>query len=52
MFAQHFPYYDFYNSEKLVDEFLLNVRNKISSVLAGRENCNFSIMCGFSIENK
>ena len=32
-FAQHSHDYDFYNAEKLVDEFLLNVKNKIGSLI-------------------
>ena len=51
-FAQHLLDYDFYNSEKLVDKFLLNVKHR---VLVGRSNTtgngNFNIMCGSSIEN-
>ena len=51
-FGQHLHYYDFYNSEKLVDKFLSNVRNKFSTVSSRRRGDNFSIVCGFSIENK
>ena len=52
-FAQHSQDYDFYNSEKLVDNFLLNVKHR---VLVWRSNTtgngNFNIICGSSIENK
>ena len=52
-FAQHSQDYDFYNSEKLVDNLLLNVKHR---VLVWRSNTtgngNFNIMCGSSIENK
>ena len=37
---------NFYNAEKLVDEFLLNVKNKVASF-----NLNFFIKRGFSLEN-
>ena len=45
-FAQYSHDYDFYNSEKLVDDFLLNVKNKV-----GRSNNVFFIKCSFSLEN-
>ena len=45
-FNEHSSYYDFFNSEKVVDEFLSNVRRKIM-----RTNEYFLIRCGFSIEN-
>ena len=38
--------YDFYNSEALIDEFLLNVKNKIE-----RSNADLFVRCGFSLEN-
>ena len=43
-FAQHLHDYDFYNAEKLVHDFLLNVKNRI-----GRSSSNFLIKCGFSL---
>ena len=36
----------FFNAEKLVDKFLLNVKNRV-----GRSNSDFFIKCGFSLEN-
>ena len=36
----------FFNSEKLVDEFLLSVKSKIFC-----SNTDFYIRCGFSLEN-
>ena len=45
-FAQHSHDYDFCNSEKLVDNFLLNVKNRV-----GRFSNDFLIKCGFSLEN-
>ena len=45
-FRDHSSSYDFYNSRKLVDEFLTNVKNLIK-----RRNQYFIIRCGFSIEN-
>ena len=38
--------YDFYNSEALIDEFLLNVKNRIE-----RSNADFFVRCGLSLEN-
>ena len=46
MFTQHSGDYDFFNAEKLVDEFLLNVKNRV-----GRSYSDFFIKCGFSLEN-
>ena len=37
--------YGFYNAEKLVDQFLLNVKNKVA-----RSNVDFFIKCGFSLD--
>ena len=45
-YSEHSSYYDFFNSEKVVDDFLSNVRRKIK-----RTNEYFLIRCGFSIEN-
>ena len=42
----HSQYYDFYNSENLVDEFLFNVKNKIQ-----RTDVDFYVKAGFSLEN-
>ena len=42
----HSSFYDFYNLESIVDEFLFNVRNKIQ-----RSNVEFLIRSGFSLEN-
>ena len=38
--------YDFFNSESVVDEFLLNVKSKIQ-----RSETDFFIRCSFSIQN-
>ena len=38
--------YNFYNAEKLVDDFLLNVKNRV-----GRSDNIFFIKCVFSLEN-
>ena len=46
IFAQHSLDYDFYNAEKLVEEFLLNVKNRVT-----RYNVDFFIKCHFSLEN-
>ena len=45
-FSEHSSFYDFFNSEKVVDDFLTNVRKKIR-----RSNTYFLIRCGFSIEH-
>ena len=45
-FQEHSDSYDFFNSEKLVDEFLLWVKSKIF-----RSNTDFYIRCGSSMEN-
>ena len=45
MFQENSSIYDFYNSEALVDEFLLNVKNRIK-----RSNTDFFIRCGFSLK--
>ena len=45
-FSEHSSFYDFFNSEKVVDDFLTNVRKKIK-----RTNTYFLIRCGFSIEH-
>ena len=45
-FTQHSLDYDFYNAEKLVDEFLLNVKNRVT-----RSSVDFFIKCGFCLEN-
>ena len=45
-YSEHSSYYDFFNSEKVVDDFLSNVRRKIK-----RRNEYFLIRSGFSIEN-
>ena len=45
-FSEHSSFYDFFNSEKVVDDFLTNVRTKIK-----RTNEYFLIRCGFSIEH-
>ena len=47
MFVQHSQDYDFYNSEKLVDDYLLNVMSRIRT----SEEGDFIIKCGFSLEN-
>ena len=46
-FSEHTTYYNFYNSEKLVDNFLLNVKNCVKRSSPGK----FIIKCGFSLEN-
>ena len=45
-FQEHSESYDFFNSEKLVDKFLLLPKSKIF-----RSNTDFYIRCGFSLEN-
>ena len=45
-FQEHSDSYDFFNSKKLVDEFLLLVKGKIF-----RSNTDFYIRCDFSLEN-
>ena len=45
-FDQHLHDYDFYNAEKLVEDFLLNVKNKV-----GRSDNDVFIRCGFSLKN-
>ena len=45
-FSEHSSFYNFFNSEKVVDDFLSNVRRKIK-----RTNEYFLIRCGFSIEH-
>ena len=45
-FQEHSGSYEFFNSEKLVDEFLLLPKSKIF-----RSNTDFYIRCGFSLEN-
>ena len=45
-FAQHSHDYDFYDLEKLVDDSLLIVKNRV-----GRSNNDFLVKCGFSQEN-
>ena len=45
-YQNHSNYYDFHNSESLVDEFLLNIKNKIQ-----KSAVNFLIRCGLSLEN-
>ena len=45
-FSDHSDFYDFFNSEKLVDDFLTTVRRKIK-----RSNEYFIIRGGFSIEH-
>ena len=45
-YREHSCFYDFFNSEKVVHDFLSNVRGKIR-----RSNEYFLIRCGFSIEN-
>ena len=45
-YQNHSSFYDFYNSESVVDEFLFNVKNKIQ-----RSNVEFLIRSGFSLEN-
>ena len=46
-FAKHLQDYDFKNSEKLIDDFLLNVKSRIRRSVEG----DFIIKCGFSLEN-
>ena len=48
IYQNHSSNYDFYNSESLVDDFLLNVKNKIE-----RSDIDFFMLmrCGFSLEN-
>ena len=45
-YQDHSTFYDFHNSESVVDEFLFNVKNKIQ-----RSNADFLIRSGFSLEN-
>ena len=45
-FQEHSDSYDFFNSEKLVDEFLLSVKSTIF-----RSYTDFYIRCTFSLEN-
>ena len=45
-FQEHSDSYDFFNSEKLLDEFLLSVKGKIFG-----SDTDFYIRCGFSLEN-
>ena len=45
-FENHSSDYDFFNSEQVVDEFLLNVKNRIE-----RSDRDFFIRCGFSLQN-
>ena len=45
-YQNHSSFYDFYNSESVVDEFLFNVKNKIQ-----RSNVEVLIRSGFSLEN-
>ena len=45
-YEKHSSYYDFYNSESIVNEFLFNVKNKIQ-----RSDVDFLIRSGFSLEN-
>ena len=45
--AQHLQDYDFYNSEKLVDNFLRNVKSRIRRSSEG----DFIIKYGFSLQN-
>ena len=49
-FARNSQHYEFYNSEKLVDDFLSNARKRVLNDRANRNG--FSIVPGFSIENK
>ena len=46
-FSQNVHDYDFYDSESLIDNFLLNVENRVKRSELG----DFVIKCGFSIEN-
>ena len=43
-FSEHSTYYDFYNSEKLIDDFLLNVINRVKR----SSQDEFIIKCRFS----
>ena len=45
-YQEHSTYYDFYNSEILVDEFLFNVKTLIR-----RSDTDFFVRCGFSLKN-
>ena len=45
-YQNHSSFYDFHNSESIVDEFLFNVKNKIQ-----RSDVDFLIRSGFSLEN-
>ena len=45
-YQDHCMFYDFHNFERIVDEFLFNVKNKIQ-----RPNVDFLIRSGFSLEN-
>ena len=45
-YQDHSTFYDFHNSESIVDEFLFNVKNKIQ-----RSNVDFLKRSGFSLEN-
>ena len=45
-YQNHSSFYDFHNSESVVDEFLFNVKNRIQ-----RSNVEFLIRSGFSLEN-
>ena len=45
-YQDHSMFYDFHNSESVVDEFLFNVKNKIQ-----RSNVESLIRSGFSLEN-
>ena len=46
-FVQYLLDYDFYNSQKLVDDFLLNVKSRIRR----SAESEFIIKCGFSLKN-
>ena len=46
-FVQQLQDYDFHNSEKLVDDFLLNVKSRIRRSGEG----DFIVICSFSVEN-
>ena len=63
-FSEHSNDYDFYNSESLMDDFLLNVKNIIKrseslvdefllnvEIRIKRSDSDFLIRCGFSLEN-
>ena len=45
-YQNHSSFYDFHNSESVVDEFLFNVKNRIQ-----RSNVEFLIRSGFFLEN-